>query len=445
MPPATPTFRLSISPGMGMATGRHARSAVSDRPCPSLPSTKHTPSRSAETAASAPTASDAVGSAQYRTRPREVVRVSSSSHESRARGRRNTPPRAARSACEFSGKSVSREREPEGHDAARFPPTHVGVTRNDAWVTRFETYLIVERVARSRKQRDGVPPERERRARQRAQVPRILDAVQREDASRRGRDTPEGLDAVQRGCRELGDDVHPVHGLQSRGFLEHVLGRAHDPSRAHTARGLSILAQENHPRVLDAAVGVYLLQHTRARDHHRPARVPVRLALDELGEVLHRGVVGAGHALLVARVSRGDSHAARTAAAAPGRSADADAPRDAGERRRARGRGRYRAHGATPRHHAVGHGLRASSSLPPTRGRRRRRCGDLSKKKTSPSSARHRHRRPGFFSGGASSAFPQSSMGHPRASACFLRRGSGLTTTGCPTFSSSSTSDIESE
>lgn len=67
------------------------------------------------------------------------------------------------------------------------------------------------------------------------------------------------------------------------------------------------------------------------------------------------------------------------------------------------------------------------------------------KKKTSPSSARHRHRRPGFFSGGASSAFPQSSMGHPRASACFLRRGSGLTTTGCPTFSSSSTSDIESE
>ena len=163
--------------------------------------------------------------------------------------------------------------------------------------------------------------------------------------------------------------------MQSRGFLEHVHGRAHDPSRAHTARGLSILAQENHPRVLDAAVGVYLLQHTRARDHHRPARVPVRLALDELGEVLHRGVVGAGHALLVARVSRGDSHAARTAAAAPGRSADADAPRDAGERRRARGRGRHRAHGAAPRHHAVGHGLRASSSLPPTRGRRRRRCG----------------------------------------------------------------------
>jgi len=110
MPPAMPTFRLSISPGMGMATGRHVRSAVSDRPCPSLPSTRHTPA-ALETATSAPTASGAVGSAQYRTRPRDVVNVSSSSHVSRARGRRNTPPRAARSACERNGAEVfERER-----------------------------------------------------------------------------------------------------------------------------------------------------------------------------------------------------------------------------------------------------------------------------------------------------------------------------------------------
>jgi len=105
MPPAMPTFRLSISPGMGMATGRHVRSAVSDRPCPSLPSTRHTPA-ALETATSASTASGAVGSAQYRTRPRDVVNVTSSSHVSRARGRRNTPPRAARSACERNGASV---------------------------------------------------------------------------------------------------------------------------------------------------------------------------------------------------------------------------------------------------------------------------------------------------------------------------------------------------
>ena len=167
----------------------------------------------------------------------------------------------------------------------------------------------------------------------------------------------------------------PVHGLQSAAFLSTCSG-AHD-GRARTARGLSIRPGKPPARPRRRR---RISPPAYPRPRPPPTLASVRLA-DELGEVLHRGVVGAGHALLVARVSRGDSHAARTAAAAPGRSADADAPRDAGERRRARGRGRYRAHGATPRHHAVGKGLRASSSLPPTRGRGRRRCGDLSKKK----------------------------------------------------------------
>lgn len=44
IPPAMPTLRLSISPGMGIETGWQLSSAACESPWPSLPSTKHKPS-----------------------------------------------------------------------------------------------------------------------------------------------------------------------------------------------------------------------------------------------------------------------------------------------------------------------------------------------------------------------------------------------------------------
>mmetsp|Transcript_4956 Transcript_4956/g.18427 ORF Transcript_4956/g.18427 Transcript_4956/m.18427 type:complete len:218 (-) Transcript_4956:1334-1987(-) len=119
MPPATATFRLSISPGMGMETGLHKRSAVSDNPFPSLPSTKQTPFFPAScTATSAPTAPDAYGSAQYRTIPLDDVNSPSSSQERRAMGSRNTPPRAARSALSLNGSHVPGSSATASHPSA---------------------------------------------------------------------------------------------------------------------------------------------------------------------------------------------------------------------------------------------------------------------------------------------------------------------------------------
>ena len=217
-------------------------------------------------------------------------------------------------------------------------------------------------------------------------------------------------------------------------------------ARAHTANGVSASSPRKTTRASSTPPSAYISSSIpRARDHHRPARVPVRLALDELGEVLHRGVVGAGHALLVAPgLARGfprGAHCRRRPEAAPPTPtrlvtlANEDVLAVVEDTAR-----------TAPRHAITPWDMvSVRRRVCPRRGGAGEEGVVICQKNVAVVRSSPPPQTRFLFGRRLTPPSPQSSMGHPRVSACFLRRGSGLTTTGCPTFSSSSTSDIESE
>ena len=247
------------------------------------------------------------------------------------------------------------------------------------------TRLVVERIARPGEKRHRVPTQREGGAHESSEVSGVLDAVQREQARHVGGAERGRAVEIRRG--ELGDGVDPIDGLEPRGFFEDVLRGADDATRGDAARHGRVVGEEHHLDLGEGrAVGgaVDLLEETRAGDDDGAGLLAVGAILDELREVLHRGVVRAGDALggVAARRARararahvaagralrsrrddrgprrarvrraGSSYVASTAAAdAPsGGSAGRDAPRGARVRR-----ARRAPDGGAPSEHALRH------------------------------------------------------------------------------------------
>ena len=166
------------------------------------------------------------------------------------------------------------------------------------------SHLVVVRIARPRQQRDRVPSQRQRRAHQRAEVPRVLDPVQREEP----RDSPrfrQRADADDRRHGELSHGVDPVHRLEPGGLLEDVLGGADDPARGHAGRHVRVLREEERqgaPDAIDARDSTAnLREDPRAGDDDGAALLAVAAVAHELGEVFDRRVVGARDVLLASR------------------------------------------------------------------------------------------------------------------------------------------------
>ena len=161
--------------------------------------------------------------------------------------------------------------------------------------------------------RDRVPTEREGGAHEGPEVSGVLDAVEREYAGRVGGASAAAPSRFRRG--ELGDGADAIDGSEPRGFFEDVLRGADDATRGDAARYGRVVGEKHRLHLGEGrTVGgaVDLLEETRAGDDDGAGLHSVGAILDELREVLHRGVVRAGDALggVAARRARARARAA---------------------------------------------------------------------------------------------------------------------------------------